>query len=282
MKNLSMPQKRDYGWTLKETSSTYFGIHKRENGQFCVILNHSLLRGVTAEMIYWWFRNFQNIKVKLNGIKGFENKLVPAYLLWHPSDHVNALLYQKNALHKQAETGDTIHIQETMQYETYQWKYPVNKKLSIFYCQPDGWAMGKKIPFFGEAMVLRIHFKDVVEHGKVIGVHYHYEIVIGVTGNNFLAKTLNNLLTKELSTEFFEAWHLHNTIEVGTFENFLPSLYAQRESPNFNYTQSMNTAPPIQNNQSGYSEQLFNERLEGYKTSNNPFNYQKYTATSFL
>ena len=27
----------------------------------------------------------------------------------------------------------------------------------------------------------------------------------------------------------FAAWHQHNTIEVATFEHFLPALYAQRD-----------------------------------------------------
>jgi len=81
MKNLNMPAKRDFGWELKSLESTKFGIHQKDNGQFCVVLNHSLLRGVTSEMIHWWFLNFPNLTVNLVDIEGYEGEKVPAYWL---------------------------------------------------------------------------------------------------------------------------------------------------------------------------------------------------------
>lgn len=282
MEKLNMPDKRDYGWKLKETSSTHFAIQEKENGQFCVVLNHSLLRGVTAEMLLWWFQNFAFMKVTLDDIEGYENKSVPTYLLWHPSDHRNAEVKANSEPYDKAKAGDIIHIQEAMQYLKYQWKYPVNKKLNVFYCDKDGWAMGLKIPVFGEAMILSIHFQDVIENNEIIGAHYHYEVVMGVNGNNILSKTLNKLITRELNTDFFSAWHLHNTIEVGTFENFLPALYAQRHEGNFHYSKAMNPTFSDDKEQKGYSEKLFKERVEGYKNTNNPFDYQGYTKKNFF
>ncbi|MEM9400726.1 MAG: hypothetical protein AAF984_11010, partial [Verrucomicrobiota bacterium] len=114
MRNMEMPPERDYGWELKPLSSTRFDIHQRDNGQFCCVLNHSLLREVTSEMIYWWFQRFQNMKVKLDNVVGYEGKTVPGYWLWHPSDHVNATLKDKIGPEFLAQAGDTIHIQETM------------------------------------------------------------------------------------------------------------------------------------------------------------------------
>ena len=87
-KNLNMPMARDYGWDLKPLESSAFEIHQRENGQFCVVLAHSLLRGVRAEMIHWWFMNFPNLKVRLRDVPGYEGQQVPGYLLWHPVDHL--------------------------------------------------------------------------------------------------------------------------------------------------------------------------------------------------
>ncbi|WP_048327681.1 DAPG hydrolase family protein [Crocosphaera watsonii] len=278
-----MPPERKYDWALKTTSSTYFAIHKRKNGQFCVVLNHALLRGVTSEMIYWWFRHFQNIKVTLDDIEGYEGTAVPAYLLWHPSDHFNATLKGKIGSQYEAEAGDTIHIQEAMQYKKYGWKYQVDQKVKIFYCCPDGWAMGKKIPFLGEVMVLRIHFKDVVENKKVIGVHYHYEVVIGLTADHFLARQINKKVTAEFGPEFFEAWHLHNTIEVGVFENFLPALYAQRETINaLHYSKDMNPDFPSPSAQQPHDKHLFDKRMQGYKDAQNPYAYQHYQQKTFL
>ena len=61
MTNLTMPAKRDFGWSLKPVSSSHFDIHQKDNGQFCVVLNHALLRGVSAVMIAWWFQNFPHL-----------------------------------------------------------------------------------------------------------------------------------------------------------------------------------------------------------------------------
>ena len=67
MMSQQMPAARDFGWALKPVSSSHFEIHQKDNGQFCVVLNHALLRGVSAEMIRWWFLNFTRLMVRLEG-----------------------------------------------------------------------------------------------------------------------------------------------------------------------------------------------------------------------
>ncbi len=283
MTNLVMPPERKFGWELKPTLSTYFDIHKRQNGQFCVVLNHSLLRGVKSEMIHWWFRHFPTIKVRLEDVKGYENKVVPAYLLWHPSDHYSVSLEGPLGPGNTAQARATIHIREAMQYLKYGWKYKVDNKVKIFYCGPDGWAMGSSIPMLGTVMVLRIHFKDVIENETVIGVHYHYEVVIGLSADNFIARQLNKKITHHFSPEFFSAWHLHNTIEVGVFENFLPRLYAQRHDlDNLHYALEMNPDLSSPATLTGFNKTLFEQRLEGYKKTDDPFSFQQFKSETFL
>lgn len=278
-----MPEAREYGWHLKPTSSTRFEIVEKENGQFCAVLNHSLLRGVSSEMIAWWFRNFANLKVTLTDTPGYENKTVDGYLLWHPSDHCSAALTGELGPGGVAQAGAQIVIQEAMQYEKYGMRYPVNTALSIFYCAGDGWAMGKSLPLIGKVMCLRIHFRDVVENEAVIGCHYHYEVVIGASGNNPLIRALNRKIIGDYSPEFFEAWHLHNTIEVGTFENFLPALYAQRENlSGMSYSAEMDPAQGFARAQSAFDQSLFEKRASGFKDAADPFAYQAPESPSFL
>ncbi|MEM8490083.1 MAG: hypothetical protein AAGC91_08155 [Pseudomonadota bacterium] len=282
MANLNMPPAREFGWDLKPIESARFAIHQRANGQFCVVLNHALLRGVTAEMLHWWFLNFTNLRVTLEDIPGYEGKTVPAYLLWHPSDHLDASLSGNLGPGGVAQPGASIEIKEAMQYLKFGWKYPVNNKLRIFYCGCDGWAMGKQIPFFGPVMMLRIHFRDVFENDVCLGVHYHYEIVIGVSSASILGRVINDRVKAHFSEEFFEAWQTHNIVEVGTFENFLPSLFAQREQGNqLHYEKGLNNAPSVAG-QSGFDEVLFAERLEGYKRATDPHEYQGFLRPSFL
>ena len=66
MAELSMPPERAFGWNLKPITSAHFAIHERDNGQFCVILHHALLRGVTSEMLHWWFLHFTSLRTTLN------------------------------------------------------------------------------------------------------------------------------------------------------------------------------------------------------------------------
>ncbi|MEO0975574.1 MAG: hypothetical protein AAFX85_20985, partial [Pseudomonadota bacterium] len=63
MTDLTMPPERKFGWELKENGTSFFEIHERPNGQFCVVLNHALVRGVTSGMLHWWFLNFTGLRV---------------------------------------------------------------------------------------------------------------------------------------------------------------------------------------------------------------------------
>ncbi|MEM6532554.1 MAG: hypothetical protein AAF654_08015 [Myxococcota bacterium] len=280
---LEMPPAREFGWMLKPVSSSHFQIHERDNGQFCVVLNHALLRGVRSEMILWWFKNFANLRVLLVDTPGYEGTRVPAYLLWHPTDHYGVALSGRLGPGGTAQPGALIHIQEAMQYDVYGWKYPVDTKLKIFYVGEDGWAMGKSLPLVGPVMMLRIHFRDVIEGGECLGVHYHYEVVIGARGQNPVARALNRKLSSDFGPEFFAAWHRHNVIEVGVFENFLPALFEQRHNVGaIEYRLSMNPELPDPSEQTGQSLELFQERLNGFESSRDPHAYQAYDRTSFL
>jgi len=280
---LNVPKARDFGWELKPTSSTYFEVLRNRSNQICVVLEHSLLRGVTTEMIYWWFTHFPNLRVKLTDTPGYEGQKVPAYLLWHPSDHVSAELKGKLGPMGMARAGAKIHIKETMQYEKYRLKYPVDQELTIYYCEKDGWGMGKSVPLIGPMMCLRISFKDVYEGNKIIGVHYHYEVVAGSHKQNIVAKKITQKVVGNFGTEFWEAWLTHNTIEVGVFENFLPVLYDQRyDLNNLTYSGRMNPVTESPSEQRGFSKTLFEQRVQGYKESTNAFEYQGATRASFL
>lgn len=283
MTNLQMPAERNYHWDLKPVSSSHFDIHQRDNGQFCVVLNHALLRGVSAQMLQWWFMNFTRLEVLLRDVPGYEGQRVPGYWLWHPVDHLSAELSGALGPGGVAQKGCFIHIREAMQYDRYGWRYPVDTELKVLYVGADGWTMGKVLPLIGPVMMLRIHFKDVFENGQHVGVHYHYEVVIGVTGNNAVARFINRRITGEFGTEFFAAWQRHNVIEVGTFENFLPALYAQKDNlSSLEYSRDMNPDLPSPDTQQGYDGGLFERRLLGYRNTNTPYKFQQYQSASFL
>ena len=283
MATLQMPRAREFGWRLKETDTSHFQIHEHTNGQFCAVLNHALLRGCSAEMLRWWFGAFTNLRVQLIDTPGYEGVSVPAYLLWHPIDHYNATLLGSLDTDGSPQVGTRIHIQEAMQYDRYGWKYPADAKLTIFYIGPDGWAMGRVLPLLGPVMMLRIHFRDVVEDGQHIGAHYHYEIVIGANANHPLARLINKTISGKFGPEFFAAWRRHNVIEVGTFENFLPVLFKQRADVSaLHYSSTMAPDFSAEPQQSAFSSELFQQRIDGYKTAKNSYAYQGYDQPTFI
>ena len=284
---MEMPAARDFGWRLKERSTSYFDITQRDNGQFTVVLNHALLRGVSAQMIAWWFRHFTTLRVRLSDIPGYEGQYVPAYLLWHPSDHLDATLKGPRQSDGSPIAGKTrIHIREAMQYLTYGWDYPVDTEIVVTYCGPDGWSMGRRLPVLGPAMMLRIHFKDVFDGDRQIGVHYHYEVVIGVSGRDPLSRFVNRRMSSAFGPEFFQAWHTHNVIEVGVFENFLPVLYSQADegknpSPDLSFERAFNQALG-DGAQKGFDRALFDARVAALANAKDPFLVQGHDQPTFL
>ncbi|MEL6484631.1 MAG: hypothetical protein AAFP96_07270, partial [Bacteroidota bacterium] len=172
---------------------------------------------------------------------------------------------------------------EVMQYNIYDQKYPVDQALTIFYCEKDGWCMGKNIPLIGPMMSLRISFKDVYEGNQIIGVHYHYEVVAGSYKQNFIAQKITKKVVGNFGTEFWDAWLTHNAIEVGVFENFLPPLFEQRHDLNhLTYSRNMNPVSESPADLEGFDKGLFEERVKGYAESKNAFAYQAGKQKSFL
>ena len=283
MTELRMPAARQFGWADKPVSSSYFEIHQKPNGQFCAVLNHALLRGVSADMLQWWFLNFTRMSVRLVDVPGYEGQQVPGYWLWHPVDHLSAELGGDLGPGGIPQPGCSIQIREAMQYDRYGWKYPVDARLQVTYVGDDGWAMGRVLPLIGPVMMLRIHFKDVLEAGQHVGAQYHYEVVIGASGNNPVSRFINSRISGQFGPEFFAAWHRHNVIEVGTFENFLPALFAQRHDfSSLQYARDMNPEWPAPDTQQGHDRALFDRRMSSYKRSNTPHEVQQYHSPSFL
>lgn len=81
--NLMLPKKREFGWALKLLSSDKTSITPMDNGQIEVIIEHDLIKGITTDMLEWWFRHFTMLTVEKDGVT------YPAYHLWHAYDHIS-------------------------------------------------------------------------------------------------------------------------------------------------------------------------------------------------
>lgn len=262
-----LPPPRDYGWHLKQPSSTNFQIVHKDNGQMCIVLTHSIVRGVTCEMIHFWFQHFCQSKVRLENVPGFEGKTVPFYWLWHPYDHVSATM--KNPSKEGLLTaGSSIQICEYMQSDVHGDKFPVNSTMAVWLLEGGdcgGQGMGKVVPFLGPMIRTRIFWHDTPE-----GVLYQYEMVMGQHNAGPLSNLIRSKIAAGFTAEMIRSWNRHNSIEVGTFENFLPAIWEQRETvrsggvPVYDAA-TMNGAKGLPAQVGGASVDLFDRRVQEYK-----------------
>ncbi|MBT7075288.1 MAG: hypothetical protein HN922_10315 [Anaerolineae bacterium] len=213
---MNLPDKREFGWTLKPLESASTTFQKLPTGQYELRIEHDTIRNVSTEMIRWWFENFINLTVTLMG------KEYPAYHLWHPFDHISvAKVSASNGII--LKEGDFVQINEAFQRKP---EFALNDKAKVYYFREDGFGLKViKGPF---AMGKLLHrFRDVGG-----GVEYRSHLVAGIESGPLRGLINSRLLPKIMNEKKLKAWFVHNIEEVGCFENFLADLYQRRSQGN--------------------------------------------------
>lgn len=281
--NKDWPEFREFGWKLKEKEATTFQMKYHPNSQIVVIANFPLIRGVTCEMVYWWFQHLSNLKVRLQNVGNYnDGDIVPAYFLWHPIDHYDHPLMD-DVDDGKWHVGKRVHIQEAFSFDLFERKYLVNSPMLLWYLRDGrygGHGMGIKLPIGFWVMASRICWESAKE-GDVDGVHLHYEMSLGVPNSGIISGILSGIISGIISSDIeekFQEWRRHGSVEFGAFENFLPRLYAQRHRLEgkavadwiLDYdalTDDSSKELPIQT--TSYAPSLVEKRMEGYMTSGN-------------
>jgi hypothetical protein len=78
---IKLPPPRPILWPLRPAESAEHQI-TNDGSQLIITITHAPLRGVTAEMLQWWFRH-------VAGTMSYAGGIWPRYLVWHPLDHVS-------------------------------------------------------------------------------------------------------------------------------------------------------------------------------------------------
>ena len=81
-------------------------------GLECVSIRHPILDGVDSAMAYWWFRYFCYLNVRLAS-----GELIPAFVLWHPLDHVSFAI-QRHSLSGAVGLGAGTQISVATKYRS--------------------------------------------------------------------------------------------------------------------------------------------------------------------
>lgn len=70
-------------FTMKDVSTANTTVSSLPDGRVQIRIEHDLIRGVTPEMLMWFYENVPTAKVEVGG------RLYPLYHIWHPGDHVS-------------------------------------------------------------------------------------------------------------------------------------------------------------------------------------------------
>lgn len=224
---LTRERRFEYRFQMRTVDSARVHTGERVDGRLEARIAHAPLRGITSEMLVWWFENFAD------GADAIEDDLstrktarvgdtdVPLYWLWHPIDHFMVRMTKQapNGAPGLSE-GAKVTLKETI-LETIEMNGLI-----------DGMSRdGVHLTLMrGPLRVgdLRHTFVDTEN-----GLEYRSRLIAGSTIPG-VGKVLNSVVKRSVFTPaMLKRWLQHNVEEVGNFEHFLPQLYGQRDEPEF-------------------------------------------------
>jgi hypothetical protein len=211
-----------FGWTMKPLSSASRAEFKvLPNKQFELVISHDIIKGVTPQMLHWWFS-------RIDDTMEYNGETHHRYRIWHPLDHI----YYKDlsrAADGTGSAGTRRHIVEAFGANR---NYLINiidrvehldDKGVLLATEQGGISLG-----FGNLLTPLPIKLSTLEHQFFAvpnGTRYESRLLIGLDSN--IGKWFVNPIVRPLfiGYEMAKAWLKHNIEEVGNFEFFLPELY---------------------------------------------------------
>ncbi len=182
------------------------------DGRIELRVEHEMLRGVTPEMLAWWWRNIE-------GQMELERQLYPRYLIWHPIDHIYFRVLRRLP-DGNVGVGSVFHLVEAFHAEP---RYLVDAALHLRKLDETGAAV--ELPVLGQT-ALRIEGQFVKRNE---GTDLKSVMTIGFSA--WPGRALNGwLIERNFPADKRAAWLRHSVEEIGNFQFFLPELY-RRHAP---------------------------------------------------
>ena len=208
MKRLPLPPPRPVLFPLRTVDTARARVQTLSRHRRRVTIDHQPLRGVTPEMLLWWFQN-------IGGVMQYGDVVMPNYFVWHPLDHIRWEL-ARPAPGGGAREGARFRIVEAFQARP------------EFYV--DTTDTVEKLDEAGIRLVRRIAGVPVLQLShtwSACGGDTHYVSVLEVGSRLFTL--VNRYLTRHrFPMSMTQAWVVHNIEEVGLLEHILPAAYADR------------------------------------------------------
>jgi hypothetical protein len=207
-RRLPLPPPRCLPWPLKPLESATTSLGYDEHGRMVMRIRHDPLKGVSPEMVAWWFAN-------IGGDMKVEGRRLNRYLVWHPQDHIHWELARPGP-DGRASVGAQFRIVEAFgrNPDFYIDIIDTVTRLDAGGITLVGYRLGQQIS------CLNHDFLPIEG-----GTQYVSTLTIG-TSLPVVGAILNPLLHAAIFTEAMgRAWLRHNVEEVGLLEHIVPLIY---------------------------------------------------------
>ena len=209
---MEVPAPLKVTWTMKDLSSARSETEELPDGRFEMRVEHELIRGVTPDMLVWWFRNFPTSRLE------YQSRLIQMFRLWHPRDHIRARVTRRPFNRAPGfSKGARVVFSEVLGGD------PIRMRAKVAQMDETGIRL----------VVRRLWLLKVAdvrhEYGEAPGgALCRSRIVIG-SALPLVGRLLTGMIRRRVFTpELCAAWIEHDVEETGNLEFILPKLYEQR------------------------------------------------------
>jgi hypothetical protein len=204
---------RPHFWDYPKLEEATYSSEILSDGKLLIQIRHPLLKGVTPEMISWWYKNLASGKYSIQGVK------YEFYHLFHLTEHGKTTVV-KAATDGSAGMGKgaTIYRQERF-----------GKFLSKGYGRVEEFSQNGFVvtPIMGPLDLGRIEHQFI---SKEKGTYYTVRTVLG-SDLPIIGSVINFYIRNcPFRPEIVQEWIRHQVEEVGSLVNYLPQIYSQQIS----------------------------------------------------
>ena len=207
----SLPPVANLPWTsaMKPLDSAKTSVEVLADGRLHLTIEHDVLRGVTPEMLDYWFRHIEGELV-------VEGERVSRYSAWHPRDHVAYAAWP--SAEGTIGRGSVFRIHEVLGRNP---AHEVDVLTDVTRLDRGGFAHRPRL-----ALGLPLARMDYTFAAVSGGTLYRNSMTIGLEGGA-AARAFNRYVRPRMFSDAkVRAWLLHNEEEVGNLEHFVPALVA--------------------------------------------------------
>ena len=201
-------------WGYPSVKDATYKVEVMNDGKLLIELKHPILKGVTPEMLAWWYRYLGSGKVTIEG------KVYDFYHLFHLSEHGQTRVVEPSFDGSEGMgVGSVVYRQE--KFGTFLSK----GKGRVLAYSTNGFTV---TPILGPLELGKIeHTFEAVPEGTL----YKVKTILGSDAPVIGAFLSFYLRAKQFPPELVNEWIRHQVEEVGSLQHFLPKLYDQRMNP---------------------------------------------------